>query len=724
MTDVRTVRMTSASTDPPPLVGGEPRKRTIVRVQSEIAGLDVRHSRASGAMLRPMMEGTGRGTTVAAGRMMRRAIPSPAVLAALLPGALVVFLGFESGGFLPGAVALPAVALAVVLMVHITIADRPWGAVSAGFAAGAATLGLLAAWTLLSATWSDAPARAVTEYDRVLLYLLGFLVVGSLGRTQDRLRWAVRGLAFAAFAVCLCGLVTRLAPDVWTISAAVAEDRLNYPLGYWNALGLLAAIGMLLAFALTCDDRERPVVRVLAAAALPVLGPTLLLTFSRGASAAGAAGLAVLLLAARPRALLTGAIVAVPTVTVAVMSAYGAELLASDRPTTAQATAQGHDVALVVALCVVMAAAARAALLPLDRRVAALRAPARLRGPAVIAGLVLVLAGGAVAAALAAGVPAKLDRQYERFVEGSSIEDAGLTNRLTNPDNNGRIEQWRVALDAFSVQPLRGRGAGTYPLEWDRERPENYQVEDAHSLYIEVLGELGLIGLALVAAPLLLVLGGFAARARGPDRAVGGALLGAGVAWALNAGVDWTWEMPVITLWLFATGGLALAAPVSSEPGRALPPLGRIVIALGCLALAAVPVQVLLSEGPLRESARAFSRGDCSTAIDDALRSIAVLGVRPEPFIVMGYCDVRIGRTDLALRALHSAVLKDPRNWEGHYALALARAAAGLDPRPRLRLAQGLNPLQPLIFNALRKFDTGGPEQWRKDALMAPLPTG
>ena len=180
--------------------------------------------------------------------------------------------------------------------------------------------------------------------------------------------------------------------------------------------------------------------------------------------------------------------------------------------------------------------------------------------------------------------------------------------------------------------------------------------------------------------------------------------------------------MPVVSLWLFAVGGLALAAPADAPPARAVPAPARIVMALGCLALALVPAQMLLSEGPLRESARAFARGDCATAIDRALRSTSVFGVRPEPFIVLGYCDVRIGRPDLALRALANAVRRDPDNWEAHYGLALVRAAAGQDPRPRLRIAQRLNPLDPLVFRARRLFATNDPQQWKRRALMARLP--
>ena len=635
--------------------------------------------------------------------------------------------GFASGGFLPGPVALVATALALAVVLLLTVGERAWGALSPGYVAGAAVLGLLAAWTLLSATWSHAPARALVEYDRALLFGLGFVVLGALGRTPQRLRWAVRGIAAAAFVVCLCGLITRLAPDVWTVDAAVAADRLSYPLGYWNALGLLAAVGIVLAFALTSDDREPPLVRVLAAAALPVLAPTLLLTFSRGAIGAGAVGLVALLVAGRPRALAGGLLAAVPAVAVAVISAYHADLLASEEPTSAAAAAQGHDVALVVALCVVGAAAARAALVRLDRRIAGLRLPSGLRRPAVAWGAAggVTLAGLLVA--LAVGAPGMVHRQYDRFVEGDRVRgtDSDLRSRLTNPGNNGRIEEWRVALDAFSAAPVHGRGAGTYALEWDRRRPQIYQLEDAHSLYVEVLGELGLVGLLLVVAAIVVVLGGFLARARGADRVVGGALFGAGMTWALHAGVDWDWEVPAVTFWLFAAGGLALAAPAAAAPTspRGLPPLGRILLALGCLVLAVVPARVFLSEGPLRDGARAFAAGDCARTIDRALDSTSVLGVRPEPFILLGYCDVRIGRPDLAVRAFRSAVRKDPRNWEGHYGLALARAAAGRDPRPALRTARRLNPLEPLVARTTRLLDTSNPRAWRRRALTARLPS-
>ena len=50
-----------------------------------------------------------------------------------------------------------------------------------------------------------------------------------------------------------------------------------------------------------------------------------------------------------------------------------------------------------------------------------------------------------------------------------------------------------------------------------------------------------------------------AARARGPDRPIYAALFAVLLAWAIHAGMDWDWEMPVVTLVFFLLGGFALA---------------------------------------------------------------------------------------------------------------------------------------------------------------------
>ena len=46
----------------------------------------------------------------------------------------------------------------------------------------AGALALFVVWTLLSGGWSDAPARALVEFDRALLYLLMLVFIGLHAR--------------------------------------------------------------------------------------------------------------------------------------------------------------------------------------------------------------------------------------------------------------------------------------------------------------------------------------------------------------------------------------------------------------------------------------------------------------------------------------------------------------------------------------------------------------
>ena len=164
------------------------------------------------------------------------------------------------------------------------------------------------------------------------------------------------GIAAGIVVVCAIGLTTRVLPDVWPIAPNLANDRLSYPLTYWNSLGLLAAIGVVFCVHLTSSWRDPPSIRVAAAGAVPLLAATVLFTFSRGAIAAGAVGLLAYMLIARPRLLATGLLAVVPATVVALIAAYEADLLAKPEFASKAAVAQGHRVAWIVALCVGWAA--------------------------------------------------------------------------------------------------------------------------------------------------------------------------------------------------------------------------------------------------------------------------------------------------------------------------------------------------------------------------------
>jgi O-antigen ligase len=102
---------------------------------------------------------------------------------------------------------------------------------------------------------------------------------------------------------------------------------------------------------------------------------------------------------------------------------------------------------------------------------------------------------------------------------------------------------WHVAWEDVASAPLVGQGAGTYHLSWLERQPIADAVRDAHSLYLETLAELGLVGLALV---LLALAPPLVAALRDPPPAPAAA--GAYVTFCVHAGLDWDWELPAVTV--------------------------------------------------------------------------------------------------------------------------------------------------------------------------------
>jgi O-antigen ligase len=89
-------------------------------------------------------------------------------------------------------------------------------------------------------------------------------------------------------------------------------------------------------------------------------------------------------------------------------------------------------------------------------------------------------------------------------------------------------------------------------------------VRDAHSLYFEVLAELGPLGLALVLSVVAVPIGGAVRRRGDPLAAVAGAAF---VVFVVHSGLDWDWEMPVVTLAALGCAGAALAHPSTAHQG-------------------------------------------------------------------------------------------------------------------------------------------------------------
>ena len=642
---------------------------------------------------------------------------APAVL--LLPGAAVVDLAFNAGGFFPGTPAFAAIILLQVLILWVLLTEDPFAGLNRTVLAVALLVAAYAGWTLLSATWSDSVWRALVEFDRALLYLIAVVLFGSVGSSSRRLRWLIWGLAAALVVVCVSGLVTRILPDVWPTDANVENERLAYPVGYWNGFGAMAAIGLVLCLHLASRARGSVASRVLGAAAVPALATALFFTFSRGAVIAAVIGLVAYVAVARPRGLIPGLLATGPATAVALVVAYGADQLATPFPDTPEGVSEGKDVALVLAVCVLAAAGVRLGLARLlDRRLAA-------REHVIAPRTGRIALGGGLAAALlvfvALGGPGWVGDQYGKFAEGAGeVPMTDLRDRFTDVGNNGRIDHWEVALDAFGDERLRGTGAGTYQLEWDRERDLNFAVIDAHGLYFEVAGELGLVGLLLLLAAVLTVLGGLLWRARGDLRPEYGAVFAACLTWAAHAGVDWDWELASVTLPFFAAGAAALGARVREDEARnPFEASWRVPLAVGLVLVAVTPVLMAISQGRLVTAAASFGDGDCGAAVDEALEAASVLAVRPEPYEIVGYCQVQRGFPRQGVAAMEKAVDRDERNWEYQYGLAVARAAAGLDPRAAAARAKQLNPREAIVDDLAKRLRTADPSAWPDEAERA-----
>lgn len=639
-----------------------------------------------------------------------------------LPGALVVFFAFNAGGYFPDIVAVAALALVVVVVLRLTIAEEPLAGFGSPLALGAVALGLFAVWALASASWSESTARALIEYDRALVYLLILVLAGSVARTAAGLRWLAGSLAAGALVVASAALATRLAPDKFSTSIpAIGESNLAYPLTYSNALGIVCTFGALLAFYFASSTRLPRLARSLASASLPLFATTVYLTLSRGPVAAAIIGFAAFFLLGRPRGLLTALAATVPTSVIAVAVAYNHPVLTSTKPQTVEAASQGHTVALVVILCAVAAAVIRLVLSPVDDRLREYRLPPERRrtviGGAWAAGVLIVLV-----AAVALNAPSRISDQYERFISTGQASPGPIDERqsIFSSANRGIVDNWRVALDGFEDEPLHGQGAGSYETWWYANRPArqaSYNVTDAHSLYAEVLGELGIVGFALLAVLIVAVLVALVPFRRGPNRPLYAVLFATALAWVAHAGVDWDWEMPAVTVTFIALGGAALAAHQrTARPGGATQGM-RVIVSIFALAAAVAPALVLTSQRQLNDARDALRAGNCARAIDRASASIETLNTRSEPYDVLAICQQRLGYTGFAIAAEREAVERDPNNWRYHFQLGVLLGGASQNTRPSLLRAKRLNPHEPTITRALAEAPEGQAVNWDVELL-------
>jgi hypothetical protein len=623
-----------------------------------------------------------------------------------LPFILVLYLALKGGGY--------------DLIVRSEIGIAVWWIVLVGAVAGLlpvarigrvgwTALGLLAAfavWTGLGIGWSESAERSVAELGRVATYL-GVFALALLAGGRDALRRTVGALATAIALVAALALLSRLEPSLFPRDLGPQfmpsiQERLNYPLNYWNGLAGLVAMGVpLLVWAATAA-RTIPA-RALATAALPVAALTIVLTLSR--AGAGAAVLALLvLLALHPRRLALLPPLLLGGLGSAILIAATLQRDALEKGLLNAAAERQGDEMLAMTLVVCAGVGLLAAALALAERNRLLRWPRVSRRIAVPAfGVVAVIA---IVGALIAGAPGELSERWSEFKRpgGTSLG----VERLTSVGGNSRYQYWEAAADANATAPLTGIGPGTFEYWWAREGTVAGFVRDAHSLYMETLGELGIVGFALIVGFVggVLVVGAIRAlrRRRGRTSLLAAATAGA-FAYGVMAAFDWVWELTVVTV-AFLLLAAAIVGPdararadrAPSRHGgtRVATTAGLAAVAVASLAAIAIP---MAGTSSVRESWRQVEGSDLPAALASARAAERVQPYSATARIQEALVLELEGDLPAALAAARAATQHEPTNWRTWFVRSRLEARNG-NAQAALRAyrkARSLNPRSSLL---------------------------
>jgi len=613
--------------------------------------------------------------------------------------AAVVGLALAQGGysarFLGAACVLVWWAVVIVVLARRGT-HRPPNAWAVWTVAALAGLALLSA---LSIGWASDGGAAFVAAVRAALYagILVLVVVGARG--EDSRPW-IDGLASGIALVALLALGSRLESGLPGSDAEIAHflpsaaGRLSYPIGYWNGLAALLAMGVV-ALAYLAGQARTALARSLATAAIPIEGLAIYYTSSRGGVAAAAVGLVALvaLASSRSRTLASLALAGLGVgFLVFLASRRGALLDGLGRP---GAGAQGDQMLVATLIVAGVTGLARRAL---DRPLARLALPR---------GLGRALAVGAAALAVVAVLAANPSKRFDEFKappSGATLGSGFVASHLASGNGSGRWQYWSAARGAYSSEPLRGIGAGGYEAWWNQHGSLATPAKNAHSLFLETLAELGLIGiifpLAFFALPAIAGIRRLRTAAR-PDVAALLALLAAGAA---SAAVDWTFQLPAAFAPVLVAAGLLAGVPGPAAAKGAAGTSGRWrwggLAAVG-FGLAAIWAGALLfaSEQRLADSQSAARAGDLSGAAQAAADAGSLEPWAAAPDLQLALVQ-ELGRDIPAARAsIAKAIDLAPQDWRLRLVQARLDVRGGdvAAGRRALREARRLNPNAPFF---------------------------
>jgi hypothetical protein len=581
---------------------------------------------------------------------------------------LVVYLGLEGGGFDPLVTDQVGVAVWWVLLFAVAVGALPRRTPTKVAAVALGLLACFGAWTALSLLWTESSEETATDLARVATYV-GVFALALFSRGPRGVRYTVAAVGAAVGVLAVIALLSRLHPS-WFPSGnqtgqflETGRERLSYPLNYWNALAALIAIGAPLILYLATAAKQAAV-RGLAAAVFPALILTSYLTLSRGGIGAIVIAVAVFF-ALTPDRLpkLVTLLVAGAGGAVLVALAHGRHALTHGLETPL-AHDQGSEMLLYTVVVCLLVGLVQLGFSLLQRRGTrpGWTTVDRRRSQIALGGAATVI----LVAALALGAPGKVSNAWSDFKQPSREPGHG-SERLTSIAGESRYQFWSSAAREFEDKPLTGTGSGTFAIWWTRDGSIGENVVDTHSLYMQTLGELGLVGLALLAAFIALALVGGTLRVLDATVAsrppLAAALAGSTAIWVTSI-FDWTWKVPVLPIAsLLLIAALLSSRAVRSERARPWPVGPRVatgLVAIAALVAIAVP---LAATSLVRQSQSAIADEDVQGALDDAQSAENVMPGASGPRLQQALVLESAGDFDAAAGAIAGAIEQEPNNW-------------------------------------------------------------
>ncbi len=639
-----------------------------------------------------------------AGQRSARSVDWRAVWTWVLCFGSIAYLGLKGGGYDP--------------LVHDQVGIAVWWIVLAGVLVGAfpdrrpgrlalLALGSLAAfvlWTALSLTWTESVEKTSADLARVATYL-GVFALAVSSRDPGWTRRAVAAVGAGIVFIAAIALLSRLHHSWFPAANQTAQfltsdrERLSYPLHYWNGVAALIAIGFPPVLQLATRSGS-VLLRAATAAALPAMVLTAFLTLSRGGMAAAVIAVVVFVAFVPDRLSL------LPTV---LLSSLGGAILivAADhrdalRHGLVSATAERQgDQLLVIVVVVCLAVGAIQAGIALAGRRGRRPAWTRIsrRNALIATGVALLLA---LVVAAAVDAPGRASSAWAEFKEKDSPGKG--TARLGSAAGQNRYQLWSAAAKENATKPLTGTGSGTFEYWWDRNADVPEIVRDTHSLYLQTLGELGIVGLVLLAVFLLALLvgGGVVTLAAGPTmRAPLAAALAGCVAFCVTATFDWMWQLPVLAVALLLLGSVLVTAGPDPDAGerRALAVPLRIGLAVAAIAAIAAIAIPLASTSLVRSSEADARAGDLSAALEAARTAQNVQPSAASPRLQQALVLEAEGDLPAAAEAATAATEREPTNWRTWLVLSRIEAENGQAAAAvaDYRQAKSLDRLSPLF---------------------------